>query len=86
MIKIKPQPHIVYIKTEEAHAGILDTSSRESAVECAEVIGVGEDCGTIKKGDTIFYKSWGVDSVFHQDKRYNFINVQTGAILAIINE
>lgn len=83
-MKIKPQPNIVYIRTEEAHAGILDTSSRESAVEFAEVIDTGEDCGDIKKGDKIFYKSWGVDSVFHQDKRYNFINVKTGAILAVV--
>lgn len=84
MIKIKPQPNIVYIKTEEAHAGILDTSSRESAVEYAEVLDVGEDVDLIKKGDHIFYKSWAVDSVFHQDKRYNFINVKTGGILAVV--
>lgn len=83
-MKISPRAGIIYIKSEEAHAGILDTSSRESAVEYAEVLDVGTDCGDIKKGDFIFYKSWGVDSVFHQDKRYNFINIKTGAVLAVV--
>lgn len=83
-MKIKPLSKIVYIKSEEAHAGILDTSSRDSAVEYAEVLDVGKDCGDIKKGDFIFYKSWGVDSIHHNDKRYNFINVDTGAILAVV--
>ena len=83
-MKIKPRAGIVYIKSEEAHAGILDTSSRDSAVEYAEVLDVGSDCGDIKKGDFIFYKSWAVDSIFHNDKRYNFINISTGGILAIV--
>lgn len=73
---------------EEASAGILDTSSRESAVEYAEVVAMGEGAegGDIRIGSKIFVKSWGIDSVFYQDKRYNFVNVNTGAILAVIND
>lgn len=83
-MKIKPCPGQIYVKMEEATAGLLDTSSRESAVECAEVLAVGENIAHIKKGDKLFIKSWGIDSVYHQDKRYNFVNVATDAILAIV--
>lgn len=85
---IKPWTNHIYLKMEEASAGILNTSSRESAVEYAEVIALGEgtEGGIIKKGSKIFVKSWGIDSVYYQDKRYNFVDVSTGAILAVINE
>lgn len=85
-MKIKPFENQIYIKMEEASAGILDTSSRESAVEYAEIVAVGEGVKNLKKGDNIFVKSWAIDSVFHNDKRYNFINVETGGILAIVND
>ncbi len=83
---IKPLKHIVYLKFPEAKAGVLDTSSRPSAVEFAEVEAVGEDCGELKKGDKIFVKSWGVDIITHEDKVYRFVNIDTGGILAIIKE
>ncbi len=84
--KIKPFTNQIYIKMDEAMAGALDTSSRESAVEYAEVLALGEgtEGGLIKVGSRIFVKSWGIDSVHHQDVRYNFINVTTGAILAVV--
>lgn len=85
-MKIKPFTNQIYIKMEEAHAGILDTSSRESAIEYAEIVAIGEGITTLKKGDTIFVKSWAIDSVYYNDKRYNFINVETGGILAVIND
>lgn len=41
-------PGVVYIKTQTAKVGALDTSSRDSAVEFAEVMAVGEMPGKSK--------------------------------------
>lgn len=83
-MKIKPLDGIVQIKIEEAKAGALNTSSRESAVEFAEVLSVGENCGTIKKGDKVFVKAWGIDIVSHEDKKYYFVNLNNKALLAVV--
>ena len=64
-LTIEPRPGIVYLKFNEAQAGGLDTSSRVSAVEYAEVIGVHKDDGGLKIGDHVFVKSWGVDFSSH---------------------
>lgn len=84
-MKIKPSAGIVYIKIDEAQAGVLDTSSRSSAVEFAEVIAVGDGIDHLKKGDKIFVKSWGVDIIQHNDVKYHFIAVETNAILAVVS-
>jgi co-chaperonin GroES (HSP10) len=82
-LTIEPRPGIVYLKFEEAQAGGLDTSSRASAVEYAEVIAVGQDVG-VKVGDHVFVKSWGVDSIYHEGKEYRFCNIKTDGILAVV--
>lgn len=84
MFKISPQPGIIQINIPQAKAGVLDTSSRNTAVEFAEVIAVGEGVEGLKKGDKIFFKSWAVDIVDHNDVKYYFINISTGGILAIV--
>lgn len=83
-MKIIPSKGQIMLKFEEAKAGLLDTSSRESAVEYAEVTGVGEDITDYKKGDFVFVKSWAVDHVYHNDKHYTFVDIKTGGIKAII--
>jgi co-chaperonin GroES (HSP10) len=89
-MKIKPLPGIVQLKIDEVHAGVLDTSSRESAVEYAEVLAVGnmDNAPTLdsvpKVGDHVFVKSWAIDIITHQDKRYYFCNIETGGILAVV--
>lgn len=85
-MKIKPLEKIVYLKIAEVKAGVLDTSSRNSAVEYGEVIAVGPKVEGIKKGDKLFVKSWGIDLLYHNDKMYHFVNLDTGAVLAIVNE
>lgn len=84
MIKINPLKNEIQLKLEEVHAGTLDTSSRESAVEYAEVLAVGSEVEEIKKGDFVFVKSWSIDSIYHNDKRYNFVNMNTGGVKAIV--
>ncbi len=81
-IKIKPLKGIVYLKLDEAKAGALVTSSRESAVEFAEVLAVGEGVTQVKKGDKVFCKSWGIDVVSHNDVKYYFVNQENGSLLA----
>jgi len=85
-MKIKPLGNIIQLKIEEAHAGALDTSSKQSAIEYGEVLAVGEEVTLkVKKGDKLFFKSWAVDIITHEDKRYHFINPQTGGILAVVS-
>ena len=83
-MKIHPQPNIIYLKTEEVKVGVLDTSSKTSAIEYAEVLAIAEDVNGIKVGDMIFVKSWGIDSIFYENKWYRFVNLETNAVLAVI--
>lgn len=83
-MSIEPLEHIVYLKLDKVKAGVLDTSSRSTAVEFAEVEAVGLGVKQIKKGDKLFVKSWGIDTVSHAGEKYYFVNINTGAILAIV--
>lgn len=83
-MKIKPLQGEIQIKLEEASAGTLDTSSRESAVEYGEVLAVGDDVHEIRKGDFVFVKSWAIDQINHEDKKYCFVTLKTGGVKAII--
>jgi co-chaperonin GroES (HSP10) len=89
MSKKEPQiicmPGIVYLKAEKVMAGALDTSSKKSAEEYCEVLGVGEGVEGVKVGDMVFAKiSWASDPIYHQDKQYVFVNVATKGILAVV--
>ena len=87
-MKIKPLGNNIQIEMEHASAGVLNTSSRESAVEFAKVIAVPnplfeKDYG-IKVGDNVFVKSWAVDIITHEDKKYHFVNMTSNGVLAIV--
>lgn len=83
-MKIKVSKGELYLKLEEASAGLLDTSSRESAVEYGEVIDVGEDVTEYKKGDVVFVKSWALDHIDYKGKRHYFVSLKTGGVKAIV--
>ena len=86
-MKIKPLGNIIQLKIEDAHAGSLDMGTVSSAIEYGEVVAVGEDVTLkVKKGDKLFFKSWAVDIITHEEKKYHFINPQTGGILAVVTE
>lgn len=76
---------MVYLKLAEAKAGALVTDSRESAIEYAEVLAVGEGVTQVKKGDSIFVKSWAIDIISHDEEKYYFVNQETGGLIAIVN-
>ena len=85
---ITPQPNIIQLRIDKAPAGVLDTSSKESAVECAEVIAVGsavcdgKDGVHLKVGDRVFVKAWAIDIITHDDQRFYFVDQTSNGILA----
>ena len=95
-MKIKPLFNQVYLSISEPQAGVLDTSSKPSAIEYAEVLAVPEhDCDLLKPstnkptcdfelhpGDKIFVKAWAIDTIVYKDKKYHFINFESEGILA----
>lgn len=66
--------------------GDLDVSSKKTVQEWGTVESVGEKVTTVKVGDTIMFKAWGLDSLTHQKQEYFFIDEQSGAICAIIKD
>lgn len=85
-MEVLPQPDIVYLEFLKAEAGVLDTSSRQSAVEYATVIAVGSNVTTVSCGDHVFVKSWSVDIVTHGEETYRFVNIKTNGILAVVRQ
>jgi len=81
---IQPIKNIVYLKTDSVKVGVLDTSSRPSAVEFATVVAIGEGVSGIQVGDNVFVKSWAIDTISHEEEQYRFVNVESGGILAIV--
>ena len=77
----------IYIKIEKPTIGVLQTT-KDSSVECAEVLAVPNKSYkkdyNIKVGDKIFVKAWAIDTINYEDKVYNFVNVSSGGIMAII--
>lgn len=83
-LNVQPTSGVIYLNIEVAKAGALDTSSRKSAVEYAEVLAVGDGITNIKVGDHVFVKAWAVDIINHNDETYYFVNIETKGILAIV--
>ena len=90
-MKIYPLGNIIQLEFEEASAGDLITSSRDSAVEYAKIVAIGKGIYLGDKpmfgidiGDHVFVKAWAVDIITHQDKKYYFVNLETNGILAVV--
>jgi co-chaperonin GroES (HSP10) len=84
-MKIKPLGNLVQIKVDEVHAGVLNTSSKETGIEYGEVVAVGDKVGLqVKAGDKVFFKAWAVDIITYEDKKYYFICPDTNGLLAVV--
>ena len=84
-MKIQPIGNIIQIKLDEVKAGVLDTSSRASAIEYGEVMAIGDEVKLkLKVGDKVFIKSWALDNISHEGIKYYFICPETNGILAIV--
>jgi len=86
MMTIQPLGSLVQLGLKEISAGVLDTSSRDSAVEFATVLEIGPQAEGVLPGDKVFVKAWGIDIVNHEDKKYYFVDMTSNALLAVVNE
>lgn len=87
---IQPLGNLVQLDIKEATAGVLDTSSRDTAVEVATVVNVGylvkANAAYPQVGDKVFVKAWAVDIINHEDKKYYFVDITSNGILAVIKD
>lgn len=84
-MKITPLSNLVQLDIKEAQAGVLDTSSRDSAVEYAEVIAIGDKVTELAIGDKVFVKAWAVDIITHEEQKFYFVDINSNGILAKVN-
>lgn len=85
-MKIKPCEGEIQLKFDEVRAGTLDMSSKPAAVEVAEVVAVGADIKTFKKGDLVMVKSWAIDHINHEGKMYHFVSIDTKGLKAVFTK
>lgn len=85
-LKIQPLGDMIQIKIEQASLGALDTSSMKTGVEWGVIEAMGPDVQdrTLKVGDKIFCKSWGVDIISYENEDYYFVSEARKAIVAIV--
>lgn len=88
-MKIKPIGKVIYLKldTVEQVGGknvSLDTSSKKTTREFAEVLAVGPDVTTVKVGDKLFVKGWAIDIINHDKKEYFFTSEDRDGICAVV--
>ena len=85
-MKITPVGDRIYIDVKEVKTiGALDVSSKKSAHEYGTVIAIGPEVKSVKKGDEIMVKAWGLDVCEMDDKQYYFVSESTNAVCAIVS-
>lgn len=84
-MRTEPLSGIIQLDIKQAQAGVLDMSSTQTAVEYANVLAVGKDVTQVKTGDSVFVKSWAIDTVTHDDVKYYFVSEDTNGLLAIVH-
>lgn len=88
-MKVKPIGKVIYLKldTVEQVGGknvSLDTSSKKTTREFAEVLAVGPLVTQVKTGDKVFIKAWAIDVIRHEDKDYFFTNEDANGLCAVL--
>lgn len=93
-MKIIPLGNRIQLDIKEPAAGELSLQSMPTAIEYGTVIGIGPDVSQfwagkelpvhIKVGDKVFFKSWAVDIITHEGKKYYFISEDTKGLCAIV--
>ena len=81
---IKPQRDLLLIKIKkqnESASGLVITNP-DIILEQAEVLEIGPDVKTIKKGDTVLFKAWATDIVSIGDKDY--VHLEEDKVLSLI--
>lgn len=73
-MRITPLNNKVLIQIDEPKVGMLDISSKKSALEKGEIIEANPLCDFLKKGDKILFKAWAVDLLTVEGETYYFID------------
>lgn len=89
-MKIKPIGKVIYLKldTVESVGGknvSLDTSSKKTTREFAEVVAIGPAVTQVKVGDKIFVKAWAIDIINHDKQEYFFTNEDANGLCAVVS-
>ena len=81
---IKPQRDLLLIEikkqTKSTSGLVLDNP--DLILEQAEVLEVGPEVKTIKKGDIVLFKAWHTDIVIIGDKEY--VHLEEDGVLSIV--
>lgn len=88
-MKIKPVGKVIYLKldTVEEVGGSnvsLDTSSKKTTREFAEVLAIGPDVEKVKVGDKLFIKAWAIDEIVHDKQSHFFTSEDRDGICAVV--
>lgn len=88
---IKPINGKIQIKIEQPKVGGLDLSSKETAIEVAEVVALpahieGQSFINLglNVGDKIMVKAWSIDVLTWEGEKYYFVDSDSKGICAII--
>lgn len=87
--QIKPIGKVIYLKldTVEEVGGAnvsLDTSSKKTTREFAEVLAVGPDVTKVKVGDKLMVKAWAIDEIVQDKQSYFFTSEDRDGICAVV--
>lgn len=82
-MNVEPFGRRIYLKPEEAKT--LIQSSDNKRIVRATVLAVGDECKTIKAGDTIIFTTWGIDEVDINGTTHYFLLESDEFILAKIS-
>lgn len=88
-MKVKPIGKVIYLKldTVESVGGknvSLDTSSKKTTREVAEVLAVGPLVTQVKVGDIIHVKAWAIDVITSNKVEYFYTNEDANGICSIV--
>jgi co-chaperonin GroES (HSP10) len=89
-MKIKPIGKVIYLRldTVEQVGGknvSLDTSSKKTTREFAEVLAIGPEVTQVKVGDKVFIKGWAIDMIMHDKQEYFFTHEDANGLCAVVS-
>jgi len=84
---ILPVNKKIQLKIEQPTAGGLDLSSKETAIEVAEIVAIPSDAkiiGGVCIGDKIMVKAWAIDIINYNGEKFYFVDSDSSGICAVI--
>lgn len=81
---VEPVGDKVYLQLEEVRIGALHSGGAAPIHEWGTVIAVGPQVKSVKPGNIVFFKAWGVDIITRDGEKHYFISEKSDAICAIV--